>query len=621
MVEHKGLCNLVEAQKNAFGIGAESRVLQFASLSFDASVSEIFSTLGAGGSLHVYGRERLMPGIDLKSGLREEEITMVTLPPTVLAALEEADLPSLQTVIAAGEACTEEIVARWARRRRFLDAYGPTEATVCASIGECEPDDNRRPTIGRPIANTGLYILDPEGRPVPMGMRGELYISGAGLARGYWGRPTLTAERFIPNIFSREGGERLYRTGDLCRYFPDGNIEFVGRTDEQVKVRGYRIELGEIEAVLKEHRGVKQSVVVASDDEKGAKRLLGYVVGEEGTTPAELKRHVREILPEYMVPEAILILEEMPVTVSGKIDRKRLPLVKDSGRPWGQKFADARTPVEEILVGIFERVLKLDRIGAHDNFFEIGGHSLLAMQITSRVRSAFGVEIGVGSIFEEATPEGLARKIEEAIRAREEDQAPPLVRVPRKDRGEIRFPLSFAQQRLWFIDQLEQGSAAYSIPSAVRLEGKLDRGVFESVINEIIRRHEILRTRFEVEEGAPVQVIEEWKHQRLKVEDMTNLTEEEKEEEIRRIVKEEAGTGFDLNRGPLIRIRVIALDEDHSVVFFTMHHIVCDEWSMGLLVKEVCVLYEAMYEGRESPLPELEIQYGDYAYWQKQYLR
>jgi hypothetical protein len=266
-------------------------------------------------------------------------------------------------------------------------------------------------------------------------------------------------------------------------------------------------------------------------------------------------------------------------------------------------------------------VLKLDRIGAHDNFFEIGGHSLLAMQITSRVRSAFGVEIGVGSIFEEATPEGLARKIEEAIRAREEDQAPPLVRVPRKDRGEIRFPLSFAQQRLWFIDQLEQGSAAYSIPSAVRLEGKLDRGVFESVINEIIRRHEILRTRFEVEEGAPVQVIEEWKHQRLKVEDMTNLTEEEKEEEIRRIVKEEAGTGFDLNRGPLIRIRVIALDEDHSVVFFTMHHIVCDEWSMGLLVKEVCVLYEAMYEGRESPLPELEIQYGDYAYWQKQYLQ
>ncbi|MBO0782795.1 MAG: amino acid adenylation domain-containing protein, partial [Ktedonobacteraceae bacterium] len=471
MATHQGLINLVEAQIEAFRLGTRSRVLQFASLSFDASVWEIFATLAAGGSLHVYGRESLMPGEDLARVLREDRITTVTLPPTVLSVMRAEELPDLETVIAAGEACTAEIVERWARGRRFYDAYGPTEATVCASMGECEAGRDERPSIGRPLANTRVYILDGELEPAPVGVRGELYIAGAGVTRGYVGRPEQTAERFIPNGF--DGGGRLYRTGDIARYLADGRIDYLGRADEQVKLRGYRIELGEIEAVLKEHGSVRQSVVVMREEEEGDRGLLGYVVGEGGVTGAELKKYLRERLPEYMVPEAILVLEEMPVTANGKIDRKKLSMVptpKEAGRQIETEYMIPQTLAEEIVAGILKEVLKLDRVGIYDNFFELGGHSLLATRVASRIRGSFGVEIGVKSIFEEPTVAELARRVEEAMRKGEKDEAPPLVRVSRDGR----LPLSFAQQRLWFIDQLNPGSAAYNMPGALRLEGRLE---------------------------------------------------------------------------------------------------------------------------------------------------
>ena len=613
MVAHKGLCNLVEAQKDAFKIENQSRVLQFASLNFDASVSEIFSTLTAGGSLHVYSRERLMPGSDLLRVLREELITTVTLPPTVLAALSAEELSHLQTIIAAGEACTAEIVERWYKGRRFLDAYGPTEATVCASIGKCEASSHKKPTIGRPIANTRLYILDREMRPAPLGVGGELYISGLGLARGYLGSPELTAERFVPNLFGLEGGERLYRTGDVCRYLSDGSIGFIGRADDQVKMRGYRIELGEIETMLNEHPLVRQSVVVVSGD----KRLLGYVVGEEGATTAELKRHLREKLPDYMVPEAILMLEEMPVTANGKLDRKRLPSVEGADRQLEREYVSARTPVEEMVVGIFEEVLKLDRVGIHDNFFEIGGHSLLATQVISRVRSIFGVEVGVGSVFKAPTIEGLSRTIEKAIDDEEKVEAPQLVRAPRGGR----LPLSFAQQRLWFIDQLGPGDVVYNIPGGLKLYGDLDIEALERVINEIVRRHEALRTRFEVVEDEPVQVIDQWEPRRLEVEDLTGLTQGDKADEANRIMDEESGTGFDLRRGPLYRVKILKLGAREHILLYTMHHIVSDGWSMGILIREVGELYSAFQRGETSPLPELPIQYADYAVWQREWLQ
>jgi amino acid adenylation domain-containing protein len=485
-------------------------------------------------------------------------------------------------------------------------------------MGEHEAGGDKRPAIGRPMANTQIYILDEEMGPAPVGVRGELYISGVGVARGYSRRPDLTAESFLPNVFGDEG-ERLYRTGDVCRYRSDGKIEFVGRADDQVKLRGYRVELGEIEAVLNEHGLVRQSVVVASEDERGSKRLLGYVLSGGEVTGSELKRHVRERLPEYMVPEAIFALEEMPLTANGKIDRKRLQL-ENAGRLGPEEYAGARTPVEEIVAGIFERVLKIDRVGRDANFFEIGGHSLLAIQVISGVRSTFGIDLGVRSIFERSTVESLSRRIEETMRSGERDESPPLVRVSREGQG-LRPPLSFAQQRLWFLYQLEPGNTLYNIPGSVRLNERVNLEALERTINEIFRRHEVLRTRFEVESGEPVQVIDKWDPRRLEVEDLASLAWEEKEEKISRIAEEEFGTGFDLSRGPMLRVKVLKLDEEDHLLLYAMSHIVSDGWSMDILTREVGALYQAYSSGEESPLEELPIQYADFAVWQRNWLQ
>jgi acyl-coenzyme A synthetase/AMP-(fatty) acid ligase/aryl carrier-like protein len=351
-----------------------------------------------------------MPGEDLERALREDEITTVTLPPTVLAALREEEFINLRTMIAAGEACGAEIVGRWGRGRKFLNAYGPTEATVCASIGECEAGSDRKPSIGRPICNTRLYILDEEMNAVPVGVNGELYIAGIGVARGYRGRPELTAERFIPNLFSQEGGERLYRTGDVCRYLPDGKIEFIGRADSQVKIRGYRIELGEIEAALDEHWSVKQSVVVASEDNRGEKRLLGYVVGEQAT-PAELQKYLKERLPEYMAPSAIMVLEKMPLTPNGKLDRRALP-TPDSAAGNAREYEAPVGETESALARLWAELLKVERVGRHDNFFELGGHSLLAVSLIERMRQE-GLYSDVRTLFVTPTLNEFAAATEE----------------------------------------------------------------------------------------------------------------------------------------------------------------------------------------------------------------
>jgi acyl carrier protein len=349
------------------------------------------------------------------------------------------------------------------------------------------------------------------------------------------------------------------------------------------------------------------------------------VVGEEGATAAELKRHLRERLPEYMIPEAILMLEEMPATASGKIDRKRLPSVQSMGRMAEREYTDARTQVEEILLGLYEDVLKVDQVGIHDNFFEIGGHSLLATQVASRVRNAFGVEIGVRSIFEAATVEGLAQRIEKMMGAGEKQEAPPLVRAPRDGQSGIwRLPLSFAQQRLWFLDQFVPENPFYNIPGAIGLEGRLSVDALERAVNEIIRRHEVLRTRFEAEDGKPLQVIDPWEPRRLLIEDLTSLAMEEREGEVGRIVREEAVKVFDLRRGPLLRVKLLRLGEEEHMLLYTMHHIVSDVWSIGILVGELGALYRAYSmggAGDESPLPELPIQYADYAVWQRNWLQ
>jgi amino acid adenylation domain-containing protein len=458
----------------------------------------------------------------------------------------------------------------------------------------------------------------------PVGVTGEIYLGGAGLARGYLGRPELTAERFVPHPFSAEPGARLYRTGDVARYRPDGELEYLGRIDQQVKVRGFRIELGEIEAALMQHAGVRQAVATADLDGRGEKRLVAYVVAETAEAAAVLAKELREYLlrqlPDYMVPTAFVTLDALPLTPNGKVDRRALP-APDSlmGAP-DSTYVAPRTPTEEVLCGIWVEVLGASsgvvRVGIDDDFFELGGHSLLATQVVSRVREALQVEVPLRALFESAQPRQLAARVEALMRGGATLTAPPLVKAT----GNIDAPLSFAQQRLWFLDQLEPGSAAYNIPAAVRLTGALNVAALERTLDEVVRRHEVLRTVFISAAGQPRQVVREHASQPLEVTDLSHLPQVEREVEARLRASEEAQRPFDLVRGPLLRTSVLRLGEEDHVLLLTMHHIVSDGWSVGVLVREMAALYAAYAEGSESPLEELAIQYGDYARWQREWL-
>jgi amino acid adenylation domain-containing protein len=398
LVTHRGLSNLAQSHIEAFGVRPDSRVLQFASLSFDASVSDIAMALCAGATLVLGTPETLVPGPALVRLLREQAITTVTLPPAVLANLPADVFPHLATVAAAGEACSAEIVARWAPGRTFLNAYGPTESTVCVTMAACRPD-GARPVIGRPLSNMQVHILDGRGQLVPVGVPGELHIAGIGLARGYLNRPELTAERFVANPF--RPGTRLYRTGDLARWLPDGTVDFLGRLDHQVKIRGFRIELGEIEAALARHPQVRETVVLAREDEPGEKRLVAYFVAEPTSAPTvnELRRFLKETLPEFMVPAAFVRLDAFPLTPNAKVDRRALP-APDASRPeLEQAFVAPATPMQTLLAGIWSQVLGVERIGVFDNFFELGGASIQTLQVAARA-NALGLALTPEMLFQ-----------------------------------------------------------------------------------------------------------------------------------------------------------------------------------------------------------------------------
>jgi len=404
MIEHRGLCNVAEAQRRAFRLQPSDRILQFASLGFDASVAEILMALAVGGTLYLATADCLLPGSDLIFLLRGRNITVVTLSPSALAALPVEPLPALRIVNVAGEECSGELPARWANGREFFNLYGPTEATIWATSSACAENDSR-PSIGRPILNTQVYILDPRLQPVPVGVPGELHLGGKHLARGYLGRPEMTAERFIPNSFSEEPGARLYKTGDLARYRADGNIEFLGRLDHQVKIRGFRVETGEIEGALEQHASVRQAVVVAQADGSGHKRLVAYLVakqqGQVSTT--ELRSWLQAKLPEYMMPSVFMQLEKFPLSPNGKVDRRVLSVPEGMRPEVEADFVGPRNRSEEMIAGIWSEVLGVEQVGIHDNFFELGGHSLLATQVISRVREVFQVEVPLRRLFESPT--------------------------------------------------------------------------------------------------------------------------------------------------------------------------------------------------------------------------
>lgn len=635
LITHRAMLNHNVAAARLFGLQSSDRVLQFHSISFDAAVEEIFPTWLSGATLVLRDDAILVPGADLLRLIEKESVSVLDLPTAYwrewvseLARTKERLPNALRLVIVGGDKATAERYEVWRKFSgdgiRWINTYGPTEATVIATSHE--PVSTKQGIgfelpIGHPIANTQVYLLDHNLDPVPLGASGELCIGGDGLARGYLNRAEITAEKFMPNPFGDEPGARLYKTGDLARYLPDGNIEFLGRIDQQVKVRGLRVELGEIEAALIEHPAVREAAVVASDDEEsGNKRLVAYVTFSDGKAPAssELRRFLREKLPEYMTPSAFVTLESLPLSRSGKVDRQALLSAPELTRPEPEAVFEApRSPIEEALSGIWANVLGADQIGVRDNFFDLGGHSLLVTQLISRVREAFQVEMAPRELFEAPTVAGLAERIEALMKAGQGPPAPPIQPVTRRDA----MPLSFAQQRLWFIDQMEPGNPAYNMPGAVRLTGALNVAALEASINEIIRRHESLRTTFTAVDGKPVQVIAPALSLSAPVVELSGDSEAEREEQVRKMAAEDALRPFDLAQGPLFRVRLLRLAAEEHVALFSMHHIISDEWSLGVLAHELAALYEAFSQGQPSPLADLPIQYADFAHWQRHWLQ
>ncbi|HKG81124.1 MAG TPA: amino acid adenylation domain-containing protein [Pyrinomonadaceae bacterium] len=618
-VPHRGLCNVSVAQALCFGVQSSDRILQFTSLNFDVSFYEIIMALCSGATLCVPGQHSMLVGSTLVEVLRNERITNATLPPAVLMTMPVSSLPELKTLISAGDECPAELVERWAGGREFFNAYGPTEITIWATVQKCA-QDHTKPSMGTPITNTRIYILDHKHSLAPVGIPGEIYIGGVGVARGYLNHADLTAERYVPDGLSGEAGARLYKTGDLARYRANGEIEFLGRIDGQIKLRGFRIELGEIEKALREEKDVADATVIVRGDTAEGERLVAYVVGTNHSAPnaGKLRNSLGERLPEYMVPSFFVLLDALPLNVNGKLDRDALPAPQYAGTDLEDTYAAPQTPVEEMLCGIWAGWLELEQVGVDDNFFGVGGHSLLATAVISEVREVFGVELPVTSIFDKPTVRELAREIETALEAHDDSPLTPRLQSVSRE-GPL--PLSFAQQRLWFIDQLEPGNPFYNLPIARRLRGTLNVEALREALTEIVRRHEVLRTSFTSIDGQPLQVIAEPKPLHVPVTDLSDLPLDEREAETRRQLHKELRQPFDLQCGPVFRVQLLKLTEDEHVLLLTLHHVAGDAWSMGVLFRELSALYNAFSEGRPSPLAELPVQYADYAAWQRQYLQ
>ena len=626
-ITHRSLCNLVFWHQRAFAVTSSDRATQLASPAFDAAGWELWPYLTIGASVYLLDEETRVSPTLLRDWLLRHGITITFLPTTLaesVMALEWPTISTLRYMLTGADTLHRYPPAQLPFA--LINNYGPTEAAVVATCGLVPPAESphiaRLPTIGRPISNTQIYLLDEQLQPVPIGMAGELHIGGAGVAQGYLNRPELTAQRFIPNPFSTEPGARLYKTGDLARYLADGNIEFLGRLDTQVKLRGFRIELGEIEAVLARHPAVRQSAILIHEatpgrsvtGERGDKRLVAYVVPNPGQVPTsgELRRYLQECLPEYMVPSAFVILETLPLTPNGKVDRRALPAPE-----LAETYAAPSNPVQEILAGIWAEVLGLDRVGIHDNFFEMGGHSLVATQLISRLRGALQVELPLRTVFEAPTVADLAKIIGMSTGKEQNQQTSPIRPIPRDGL----LPLSFPQERVWFVQQLDPANMSYNFQATLRFTGTLDVLALERSLGEIVRRHEILHTTFPSVDGRPVQVIHPVWPVNLPVMDLQALPEHEREAAAQRRINEELQKPFDITKLPLIRWTLLRLSAQEHVLLQIEQHLVHDGWSFNVLLQELLELYKAFCAGKPSPLPDLPIQFADFAYWQRQWMR
>jgi len=629
-VTHLALVNHVLAIQHEFDRGSGDRIFQMASFGFDFATGEIFQALGSGGTLVLRNEDSLSTVTEFLETLQSFEITFIALPTSVLHWLidgtiqENLTLPSsIKTIFFGGEKVNPDKIKSFHHNFgsdvEMANGYGPTEAAIVATnyfIPNDFQSENGRSEIpiGKPLSNCSVYILDDSQNLLPVGVVGEIYISGSGLARSYLNLPGLTAEKFIPNPYAELPGSRMYRTGDMAKLLDNGNIEFVGRLDQQVKYRGHRVELGEIERVLQNHADIRKAAAIVTRRESGVEDLSAFIVAKQGiikdigTIRGYLKRH----LPIYMVPTKYCFLDDLPLSTNDKLDRPLLKSMVPERLESPNSYSEPVTFTEKIITKIWERLLGADQIGVDDNFFELGGHSLIAAQINFETKNEFTVEIDLKLLFEYPTIRGFAAQVEGLT----QKDSMPITPI----NGSDRIPLSFAQQRLWFLDQYEDAFAAYNVPVAFRIMGELNQGALEKSLTEIINRHEALRTTFYVKDNQPVQEISPEFAFNLSIIDLQNLNDAKKEVEARRIIEQDAQKPFDLSES-VLRSHLIRMKEEDSILALNIHHIATDGWSQNIIFKELTALYKGFTEGYEPQLPDLLSQYADYSIWQREWLK
>lgn len=612
-----------------FHIEAGTRVSQLSHPTFDAFLRDVFVPLCAGGTICLpAGKDTIADASKLVLFLERQKINLVHCVPSLFRSilnqkLTSSDLSALSYILMAGESLLPADVKRWVEvygeRIRLVNLYGTSETTMVKLFYVVKASDKDRQSIpvGQPLEGARALILDTKRRACPPGIVGEIYIQTPFRLLGYYNQPELTEQVFVPNPLN-ESGDLIYKTGDLGRILDDGNLEYLGRKDQQVKVRGIRVEIDEIENLLRTHQAVEDVAVTACEDASGSNYLCAYVVLNEEIKPAVLRELLSASLPDAVIPSAYVIMEKLPRTISGKIDRKSLPVPQQLSSDRQRTLVPPRTAVEEILVNIWARILGLEQVGIQDNFFELGGHSLLATQVNSQVRNTFQVELSLGDLLQAPTIAGLAERI--ALiqnRGRQASVIPPLQAL---SHGKC-FPLSFAQQRLWFIDQFDPESAAYNLQGALRIQGKLDKSALERALQEIVRRHGALRTTFSMRDNQPVQIIDPSMSIPLQQEDLSAFSADEQEAEIQKRAREEAQRPFQISRGPLLKAILLQLSQDVHVLLLIKHHIVFDIWSLGVFHRELAELYTAFSSGKSSVLPDLPVQYADFTLWQRTWLQ
>jgi amino acid adenylation domain-containing protein/non-ribosomal peptide synthase protein (TIGR01720 family)/FkbM family methyltransferase len=614
MNEHRGIVNRLLFGKQYFNIGTQDAVLQKTTYCFDVSVWELLWPLLSGARLVFAHPQGHKDPAYLRQVIREQGITVVHFVPSMLEVflegMEPGECRSLKHVLCSGEALRPPQVAQFRSKMGHValhNLYGPTEAAIEVSCWTVPEGDVEKVLIGKPVANTQLYILDHSGAPVPIGVKGELYIGGVQVARGYLNLDELTREKFIADPFSADASARLYRTGDIARWTAGGEVEYLGRKDDQVKIRGYRIELGEIESVLQQAEGINQCVVIVKEDASGGKRLIAYVVAERFDREA-ITAHLEERLPEYMVPSVIISIESIPLNSNGKADRKALPEVGLSASV-RHHYEAPQNELQQQLQGIWQDLLEVETVGIHDNFFELGGHSLLAMRLVSALRKKIGREVPIREVFVHPTILALSEALNTG------DHATMLPQIQAYERTGL-VPLSFAQERLWFIDRL-QGSVQYHMPWVFRLTGPLNLEALEDSFRAIMRRHEVLRTVIGEEDGIGCQQVLDATRFRIGIRQIEDI---EAHTSLEQYIEDEAGLPFDLGRDMMLRVSLVRLTDEEHLLVAVVHHIAFDGWSIGIMVEELTELYASRVEQREVALKELPVQYADYAIWQRQYL-